>query len=182
MSAGFDESTDDEEIVYCRSEDIDDLNLSKPKGQSANLTIFQSLLNFNQQPIPDEVSSALASHLTVIFSVLSAITAFLCTHANFSNVLVLITFGILTFLMMTCLICLSLQPKTSQVLSFKVPLVPYLPGASIFINMYLMLKLPFETWIRLGVWMTIGFLIYFCYGLRESTEEYRMKGQKPRNG
>eukprot|EP00094_Tigriopus_californicus_P010917 TCALIF_10532-PA protein Name:"Similar to Slc7a1 High affinity cationic amino acid transporter 1 (Mus musculus)" AED:0.05 eAED:0.05 QI:23/1/1/1/0.8/0.83/6/73/632 len=182
FTAGLDDSTDDEEIVYCRSEDIDDLNLSKPKGSPVNLNLFQSLLNSNQQPIPDEVSSALASHLTVIFSVLSAITAFLCSHANFSSVFVMLTFGLLTFLLITCLICLSLQPKTSQVLSFKVPLVPYLPGASIFINMYLMLKLPFETWIRLGVWMTIGFLIYFSYGLRESTEEYRMKGQKPRDG
>jgi hypothetical protein len=37
-----------------------------------------------------------------------------------------------------------------------VPLVPILPGISVVINIYLMMMLSVETWIRFGVWMAIG--------------------------
>jgi APA family basic amino acid/polyamine antiporter len=31
-----------------------------------------------------------------------------------------------------------------------------------------MLSLPGDTWIRLTVWMAIGFIVYFLYGVRRS--------------
>ncbi len=33
----------------------------------------------------------------------------------------------------------------------------------------LMLTLPLDTWIRLGVWLVIGLMIYFRYGVKHST-------------
>jgi len=33
---------------------------------------------------------------------------------------------------------------------------------------YLMYGLPLVTWVRLGVWMAIGILIYIGYGMRNS--------------
>lgn len=42
----------------------------------------------------------------------------------------------------------------------QVPLVPFLPGISVLANIYLILKLSWETWIRFSVWMAIGFIIY----------------------
>ena len=33
---------------------------------------------------------------------------------------------------------------------------------------YLMLNLPGETWIRFGVWMVIGIVVYFGYGRSHS--------------
>uniref|UniRef100_A0AAY4B1E4 Cationic amino acid transporter C-terminal domain-containing protein n=1 Tax=Denticeps clupeoides TaxID=299321 RepID=A0AAY4B1E4_9TELE len=51
-----------------------------------------------------------------------------------------------------------------------VPLLPILPIVSMFINVYLMMQLGRGTWIRFSFWMVIGFIIYFTYGIRNSTE------------
>ncbi|XP_075892886.1 high affinity cationic amino acid transporter 1-like isoform X2 [Nelusetta ayraudi] len=74
------------------------------------------------------------------------------------------------------LLCLILtvvvwrQPQSKAKLAFKVPLLPFLPVASLFINVYLMMQLDRGTWMRFALWMAIGFLIYFSYGIRNSSE------------
>jgi APA family basic amino acid/polyamine antiporter len=51
---------------------------------------------------------------------------------------------------------------------FRTPLVPVVPILGILICGYMMSSLPSDTWIRLIVWMGIGLLIYFLYGIRNS--------------
>lgn len=51
---------------------------------------------------------------------------------------------------------------------FKCPAVPYVPVAGILVCLGLMAGLPFDTWVRLFVWLLIGFLIYFGYGIKHS--------------
>ena len=51
---------------------------------------------------------------------------------------------------------------------FKTPLVPFVPIMGILSCFYLMSGLPKDTWIRLLVWMGIGLVIYFTYGIRKS--------------
>ncbi|XP_028322339.1 high affinity cationic amino acid transporter 1 isoform X1 [Gouania willdenowi] len=74
------------------------------------------------------------------------------------------------------LVCLFLvfivgrQPESKTKLSFKVPLLPFIPVISMFVNVYLMMQLDRGTWIRFSLWMALGFVIYFCYGLRHSVE------------
>ena len=51
---------------------------------------------------------------------------------------------------------------------FKTPLVPWLPIASALVSLALMLALPFETWERLLLWMALGLVVYFGYGMRHS--------------
>ena len=51
---------------------------------------------------------------------------------------------------------------------FRVPGVPFTPLISVAACLYLMFQLPSVTWIRFGVWLLIGFVIYFAYGIRHS--------------
>jgi APA family basic amino acid/polyamine antiporter len=47
---------------------------------------------------------------------------------------------------------------------FKTPWVPFVPLMGIVVSGLLMLSLPFDTWLRLIVWLVIGLAIYFTYG------------------
>ncbi len=47
---------------------------------------------------------------------------------------------------------------------FKTPWVPFVPIMGIVVSGLLMLSLPFDTWLRLIVWLVVGLVIYFTYG------------------
>ncbi|MFN8671846.1 MAG: amino acid permease [Candidatus Sericytochromatia bacterium] len=51
---------------------------------------------------------------------------------------------------------------------FKTPLVPLVPILGAAGCIYQMVFLPFDTWIRLFVWLVIGMIIYFTYGAKNS--------------
>ncbi len=51
---------------------------------------------------------------------------------------------------------------------FRTPFVPLVPILGIVICLVLMFSLPSENWLRLGIWLLIGFVIYFLYGRRHS--------------
>lgn len=63
---------------------------------------------------------------------------------------------ILILIFIASIVVLSMLPKSVTPLPFKVPLVPFLPLASMFINIYLMMELNPATWLRFAVWMAIG--------------------------
>ncbi|CAG6000023.1 unnamed protein product [Menidia menidia] len=62
------------------------------------------------------------------------------------------------------------QPQSKAKLAFTVPLLPFVPVISMFVNVYLMMQLDRGTWMRFAIWMVIGFVIYFGYGIRNSAE------------
>src|SRR6266446_4547181 len=51
---------------------------------------------------------------------------------------------------------------------FRVPFSPIFPILGVIFCFVLMLSLPLETWIRFFVWLGIGLLIYFFYGVAHS--------------
>ena len=68
---------------------------------------------------------------------------------------------VIFLVVITCsLVVLARQPKNVTRLGFHVPFVPFIPVASILINIYLMLTLSETTWIRFVVWMVLGKLGY----------------------
>ena len=52
--------------------------------------------------------------------------------------------------------------------AFKTPLVPLIPILGVFTCFFMMAFLPLDTWIRLIVWMIIGFDIYLWYSIKNS--------------
>jgi APA family basic amino acid/polyamine antiporter len=56
---------------------------------------------------------------------------------------------------------------------FRTPFVPTVPLLGIFCCVGLMAGLPLDTWIRLGVWLVIGLVIYFSYGRYHSRLQQR---------
>lgn len=58
------------------------------------------------------------------------------------------------------------QPNVER--PFKVPLVWFTAPMGVISSLVLMATLPIDTWIRLVVWMAIGLLIYFIYGMHHS--------------
>jgi len=52
--------------------------------------------------------------------------------------------------------------------AFRTPLVPVVPILAALACLTLMVFLPAATWVRFGVWMAIGLVVYFAYGMRKS--------------
>lgn len=51
---------------------------------------------------------------------------------------------------------------------FKVPLVPLIPILGILVCLAMMCFMPWETWLRLFIWLAIGIGIYYFYGKKNS--------------
>ncbi|XP_064641852.1 high affinity cationic amino acid transporter 1-like [Lineus longissimus] len=128
----------------------------------------------NTGGVATELSGMLVSGcvltLTVVILFLDAVLIFLKDQltlmVGWALFLVILPCILIIFLIVT----ISRQPQNVKDLKFKVPLVPILPCISVAVNTYLMMKLSPETWVRFAVWMFVGFVIYFAYGIRHSSE------------
>ncbi|XP_060910917.1 high affinity cationic amino acid transporter 1 isoform X1 [Labrus mixtus] len=108
------------------------------------------------------ICASLLGTLILAFSVLAVQGG----TASWNIVILSVIFMVCVFLTFV----VGRQPESKTKLSFKVPLLPFLPVVSMFVNVYLMMQLDRGTWIRFSIWMAIGFVIYFCYGIHHSTE------------
>jgi basic amino acid/polyamine antiporter, APA family len=81
----------------------------------------------------------------------------------------LVSIGTLLAFVIVCAGVWMLRVKQPEIpRPFKTPWVPFVPLMGIFISLLLMVSLPLDTWIRLIVWLLIGFAIYFGYSRRHS--------------
>lgn len=77
--------------------------------------------------------------------------------------------GTLFAFILVCVGVMVLRSKMKDApRAFRVPLVPLIPILGIFTCLFMMVFLPFDTWIRLVVWMIIGLDVYLGYGMKKS--------------
>jgi len=81
----------------------------------------------------------------------------------------LVSIGTLLAFAIVCIGIIILRVKRPELKrTFKTPWVPLIPLLGAGICLLQMFSLPWETWLRLIVWMAIGFIIYFTYGIKKS--------------
>jgi APA family basic amino acid/polyamine antiporter len=97
---------------------------------------------------------------------------FVATFAAFANiaeVVDLTNIGTLfAFVLVSAGVIVLRRLEPNRHRPFRAPLVPLTPIISIISCLYLMLQLPKLTWIRFGIWLALGLLIYGFYGMGHS--------------
>jgi APA family basic amino acid/polyamine antiporter len=88
----------------------------------------------------------------------------------------LVSIGTLLAFAIVCIGIIVLRVKRPDLeRTFRTPFVPLVPILGAGICILQMASLPLDTWLRLIVWMAIGFIIYFTYGVRKS----KIQNRKP---
>ncbi|XP_059845265.1 cationic amino acid transporter 2 isoform X1 [Hypanus sabinus] len=146
------------------------LTMLKNRDLSCSLLLSPS-------PVPTEQTSSVVYGCVGLITVVICAVSVLITYGN-ETILSLEPWSIgllAVFLLVfgTTVFIISKQPQSQARVVFMVPLLPYLPVLSIFVNIYLMMQLSGGTWIRFSIWMVFGFAIYFGYGIRHSEEGHR---------
>lgn len=81
----------------------------------------------------------------------------------------LVSIGTLLAFIIVCISVLVLRKSKPDIeRPFKTPWVPFVPIMGAAICFIQMISLPFDTWLRLIIWMALGFCIYFFYGVKHS--------------
>ncbi|MCX6344434.1 MAG: amino acid permease [Armatimonadetes bacterium] len=91
----------------------------------------------------------------------------------------LISIGTLFAFVIVCLAVLIVRytnPGAHR--PFRCPMVPLVPILGMSICLLLMSSLDSVNWLRLGIWMVVGLVIYFLYGRRHSVLE-NLKNSEP---
>ncbi|NWS66057.1 CTR2 protein, partial [Crotophaga sulcirostris] len=149
------------------------INMIQENHFSLQALIYPSILPTEQTSTTVNILVSLLACLVCVLSVLTTYGIHFIANLepwSIGLLVVLVTSFIVTILL------IQRQPQNQQKVAFMVPLLPFLPSFSILVNIYLMVQLSGDTWIRFSFWMALGFLIYFAYGIRHSLEGHRSNG------
>ncbi|GAA1895061.1 amino acid permease [Streptomyces durmitorensis] len=103
---------------------------------------------------------------TILLGVLIAILA---GFTSLDELAELVNIGTLfAFVVVALSVIILRRTRPDLPRAFRTPLVPLVPILSVAASVWLMLNLPAETWLRFGVWMALGFVVYFVYGRSHS--------------
>jgi basic amino acid/polyamine antiporter, APA family len=106
-------------------------------------------------------------HVTTILT--GIFVGFFSAIANIDEIVQLTNIGTLFAFVLVCIgIILLRRREPDRPRKFKVPLVPLTPLLGIASCLLLMAGLPLVTWIRFVLWLVVGLVLYFVYGMRRS--------------
>ncbi len=106
-------------------------------------------------------------HVTTILT--GVVVAGFSMFTSIDEMVDLTNIGTLFAFVLVCLGILILRKREpNRPRAFRTPWVPVVPMLGILSCAYLMLGLPWITWVRFGLWLVVGLVIYFLYGFRRS--------------
>nr|XP_012147327.1 PREDICTED: cationic amino acid transporter 3-like isoform X1 [Megachile rotundata] len=187
----------EESEAYEKKEDRDPRNFT---------LITKQLINANKLKHSTKLTSQIVTYLVICYVVLciciGLLTSVYIDQITSGKTPFIITLSVLVVVLLIVLSLIYVQPTSGTKLTFsvcicictlqvcrlllfcvlQVPMVPFLPALSIFINIYLMMMLDKMTWLRFGVWMFIGLCIYFSYGVWHSKMRQKESTKLAENG
>ena len=103
---------------------------------------------------------------TLILGVVTAIAAGVLPIGDLAE---LVNIGTLSAFVVICASIIVLRRRRPELpRAFRTPWVPLIPLIGIGFSIWLISALPAITWLRFAVWMVIGLIVYFGYGIRRS--------------
>lgn len=136
---------------------------------STNAQIVRQLVNASALKHPTKLSSQVTKYSIIAYSIC---VIFLCSlsklvgtidNGGIWDFLIPIAMAVVAAAMLLLVLIMNRQPLSDVALTFKVPLVPWIPCLSVLINLYLMFQLDLQTWIRFAIWGAVGKLESQCH-------------------
>ncbi|XP_054730458.1 high affinity cationic amino acid transporter 1 [Anastrepha obliqua] len=160
-----------------------------PTGPTGQATAFDTMgLNFVSRKIhdyaylcpgffpwinPGQATTESGMYVTKLVGIMFGLIFFLDLFAaiGWSGGFAAFIYFILFIGIFVILLIISRQPQNRYALAFLTPGLPFIPAIAITVNIYLIFKLSILTLVRFTIWMTLGFIMYFYYGITHSTLE-----------
>ena len=100
---------------------------------------------------------------------LGVITAIVAGLLPIGELAMLVNIGALSAFVVICSAILVLRYRNPEIQrGFRTPWVPVVPLIGIGFSVWLLSHLPWLTWERFLLWMALGLVVYFAYGIRHS--------------